>query len=129
MGNDMKKRRKIIIVIIAIIAAVWVLGVNPYFLYRYYQNYKKYGTILKPRYKEITKPGNVIVEAIYRYKAEKGLFPQFLDDLVPDYIEEQLLYCDGRVPNKSKFEKTAYYFADGGLRYFQPNETNDAGIQ
>jgi hypothetical protein len=81
----MNKRRKIILLVIA--AAV-ILPTNAYFLNRYYENYRKYGTILRPRYGRITRAGNVIVKALYAYRNEEGDFPDRLEDLVPKYIEE-----------------------------------------
>ena len=99
IGKRMTKRRKIVILIIA--AAV-LFSVNGYFLYRFYQNYRIYGTIFKPRYTEIRKAGNPIVKGIYEYKNDTGLFPYNLKYLVPEYIEEEKFYYDGIVPKSRK---------------------------
>ena len=80
--KDMTRRRKIIVIIIAVV----ILAVNTYFLHRYYQNYKKYGTLYNPL-KKAAKGGIPIVKAIEEFKHDNGLYPQYLNDIVPKYLK------------------------------------------
>ena len=43
-----------------------------------------------PSYKSlVTEEGNPIVEAMYKFKSENGIWPQYLNDLVPKYLKEK----------------------------------------
>ncbi len=42
-----------------------------------------------PGYEETRKSGDVVVEAIYRFRAETGLWPEYLEDLAPGYLAER----------------------------------------
>ncbi len=43
----------------------------------------------KPTYSEVIVEGQPIVDALYRFKTERGLWPQYIEDLFPDYLPQR----------------------------------------
>ena len=88
IGKGMTRGRKITLLIFA---AVLVVSINTYFCIGYIQNYRRFGRLTNP-FREMDKipdRGTPIVDAIEKYKREVGLYPQYLEDLVPVYLNKR----------------------------------------